>query len=147
MNKLSIYSLAMILVLGTGAALAGGNSHRGHGYKQSHHHYKQQHRYYKPHHKYYRHSPRHYYGRHYYPRYRGHHEYYYPSYLGTALLTSALTYSLYHTHHGAVCYQEHGRDYDQRRDSSTREVVGCHRIERLPDGSERRVEVPISECY
>jgi len=145
MNNLSIYSLAIILVLGTSAALAGERRHGGHGYKQHHPHYKQKHQYYKRHH--YWHYPRHNYRRHYYPRYRGAYGYYYPPYLGAALVGSALTHSLYHTHQGAVCYDNHQRDADPRRGGSSREVVGCHRIERLPDGSERRVEVPLSECY
>jgi hypothetical protein len=145
MKQLTLYGLALLLVVGTSAVLASGKHHNGYqrGYHGNHYrqqHYKPQHygrhHYYRPHH----------YGRHYFGRHYRHG--YYPSYLGAALVGSALTYSLYHTHQGAACYQDHSRDgyRDRDRDRRNSEVVGCHRIEHLPDGSERRVDVPLSEC-
>lgn len=158
MKQLSVYGLALLLVIGTSVALAGDRNrhHRSHGDGHSRHHYKveKRHHGYDRHH-YYRkrdyqrhyYRPHHYGSRHYWgyaPRYYGP-RYYYPSYLGAALVGSALTYSLYHTHSGALCYDRHetGTTYS----SPASEVVGCHRIEQLPDGSERRVDVPLSECY
>lgn len=70
---------------------------------------------------------------------------YYGDYIGAAILGSALTYSLYHLHDGAVCYDSHDDRRDRRRYKQS-EVVGCHRIERLQDGSEIRVDVPLAEC-
>jgi len=137
MKQFTIYSFAFLLVTGTTAALAGDRHHSAHPSVKHHfggyndHYYKRH-----PHHSYYRGH----YGRH---RYSNH---YYPSYLGAALIASSLTHSLYHTHNGAACYQNHSGDRYQQRTGSYSEVVGCHRIERLPDGSERRVEVPISQC-
>ncbi len=154
MKKLTAYGLAFLLFTGTSAALAdrgdrgdhggGYDDNRGQHYKHKKHHHK-----HKKHH--YKHRKHHY--KNYY---RGHHNrfynrryyapgYYYPSYLGAALIGSALTSSLYHTHSGERCYQNHS-DNQYRQSSSNREVVGCHRIEILADGSERRVEVPMSQC-
>jgi hypothetical protein len=93
-----------------------------------------------------RHRPPHY--RHYRP-YWNQRWYYGPrhyrrdwgsAYLGGALLGSAITYSLSHNH--ANCTDSshyHGG-------SSRYEVSGCYRIERLPDGREVRVELPLSAC-
>ena len=64
-----------------------------------------------------------------------------------ALIGSAIFFSIYHTHDGAYCYDDHGRSGDRYGDGGRREIVGCHRIERLPDGRERRIEVPLSECH
>ncbi|MFK7975903.1 MAG: hypothetical protein AB8C02_07180 [Halioglobus sp.] len=69
----------------------------------------------------------------------------YGNYLGAAIVGSALTYSLYHLHDGAVCYDSHEDHRD--RDYERNDVVGCHRIERLEDGSQVRVDVPLSECH
>jgi hypothetical protein len=142
MKKVIAAGLATLLCVATTGATAGDRGHgNGHGkghYKHKDYHY-YQHRpsgYYKPYRPY---GYRWYYGGP--PRYND----YYASYLGAALIGSALTYSLYHTHNGAYCYDNHGGDRYQLRSSVT-EVVGCHRIVRLPDGSERRVEVPLSEC-
>lgn len=88
-------------------------------------------------------SPRHYRG--YSPSHWRHsrHGWNYPSYIGATLVGSLIAHSAYHLHSGAVCYDSHERD---GRSDNYNEVVGCHRIERLPDGKERRVEVPLSEC-
>jgi hypothetical protein len=150
MKPLTLYGLAFLLIVGTTTALAGGRGHGGHngghnGGHQGGHHYKYQGHHYK-HYKPYRSYG--YYGGHYRP------DYYYPSYLGAALIGSALTSSLYHSHNGARCYEDHsGGLYqprnqlrNQQRDSGSREVIGCHRIEILADGTERRVEMPMSQC-
>jgi hypothetical protein len=130
MKRLTLSALALVLATSTGAALAdrghgdyrGGYYHdRGHGYK--HGHYKG-HWYPRPHYR----------GVYYYSYHDRHSDYYYP--LGAALIGAAVTYSLVHSH---------DTGYSERVGSS--EVVGCHRIERYPDGSERRVEVPLAECY
>ncbi len=138
MKRLTVYGLAFLLVAGTTAALAGGRGHGG--YSGGHHNRHGGHHY-----NHYRPS-RHYghHGGHYSGYYRP--NYYYPSYLGAALIGSAFSYSLYPSHNGAACYDSHSSDRYQQRSSGYSEVTGCHRIERLPDGSERRVEVPISQC-
>jgi len=73
----------------------------------------------------------------------------YSGYLGAALLGSAITYTLVHRHNGADCHDNHGyrdtRDYRDRY-SNRYDVVGCQRIERYANGSERRVSVPLSQC-
>jgi len=136
MQRLTSLGLALLLATGSGATLAGrshGDHHRGghgHGYKHGHH---RDHWYPRPHHTrvyYYSHPD--------YDR-----DYYYP--LGAALIGAAISYSFYHAHDGVRCYESHGTSYSVP--SVRTEVVGCHRIERYPDGSERRVEVPPSECY
>jgi hypothetical protein len=140
MKRLTSMGLAILLATGGGAALAdrghGDDHHGGHGPgygKGYEHHYHEGHWY-----------PRPYYPRpYYYPRPHYDREYYYP--LGAALIGAAVTYSLFHTHDGARCYENHVVSYSAPAASA--EVVGCHRIERYPDGSERRVEVPVSECY
>ena len=38
------------------------------------------------------------------------------------------------------------RRWDRRHSQSRDEVTGCYRIEVLPDGTERRVELPLSDC-
>lgn len=139
MKKLTAYGLAFLLFTGTSAALAGRGDRDDHGrhndnrrhYNNGGHHYNH---YYRGHRNnfYYRRYPS-----------RG---YYYPSYLGAALIGSALTTSLYHSHNGQSCYENHADDQYRRNSSSNREVVGCHRIEILADGSERRVEIPMSQC-
>ncbi|MBE9539555.1 MAG: hypothetical protein IMF06_10760 [Proteobacteria bacterium] len=134
MKQLTVYSLALLLVIGTTAALAGD---RGNGGHNGGHHYQS-----RGHHGYHYRPYRHY-GRHS-AYYRPH--YNYPNYLGAALLGSALSYSLYHTHNGVSCYDKHAYDRYPQRTGGYSEVVGCHRIERLPDGSERRIEVPLSQC-
>ena len=150
MKLLTAYGLAFLLFTGGTAALAGGKGHGGHhggkNYNSGKHYsgghsyrgYRNKHRvrhynHYRP----YRNNF--YYGSYYRPNY------FYPSYLGAALVGSALTSSLYHTHNGERCNDRHA-DSDYRQSSGNREVVGCHRIEVLADGSERRVEVPMSQC-
>lgn len=159
MKKLTCYGIALSLLIAATGSLAekrghGGNHGEDRGGNHGKHHYKQ-----KGHH--YGHRDDRHYGRHYghryghryghykpyrQPRYyRGYYRPDYPSYLGAALFGSAITYSLLHTHNGAHCNDNHGGDYYRQSNRST-EVVGCHRIERLPDGSEVRVEVPMSQC-
>jgi hypothetical protein len=130
MKRLMVSGLALLLTTGGGAVLAdhdhGDYYHggRGHGYRYG---------YYQPH--WY---PRPYYREvYFYPSHDYHHhdnDYYYP--LGAALIGAAVTYSIVHTHDTSY----------STTSSSSVEVVGCHRIERYPDGSERRVEVPLEEC-
>jgi hypothetical protein len=150
MKKLTAYGLAFLLFAGTSVALAGRGDHGRHNDNNRHNnkHYNNKHY----NNKHYNNG-----GHHYNHYYRGHRNrfysrryyapgYYYPSYLGAALIGSALTTSLYHSHNGARCYQNHADDQYRQSSSSNREVVGCHRIEVLADGSERRVEVPMSQC-
>jgi hypothetical protein len=149
MKQLSVYTLALLLVIGTTSALASGRDHRRHS--------NDRHNTHRSHYNYGNHYQSHY--RHGYSRHHGsshyRHGFYRPSfyghsYLGAALIGSAFSYSLYHQHNGAVCYDNHGSDirgsdrYEPR--ASYSEVVGCHRIERLPDGTQRRVDVPRSQC-
>lgn len=156
MKKLTCYGIALSLLIATTGSIA---ENRGHGKNKGKHQYQQKSQHYghRDDRHYGRHYDRHYgyrdghrYG-HYRPYrqpryyYGGHHHDDYPSYLGAALLGSAITYSLLHTHNGAHCNDNHGGDYYRQSNSST-EIVGCHRIERLPDGSEVRVEVPMSQC-
>lgn len=139
MKKLAIYGIALSLLIAATGALAGD---RGHGKHHGKHHYQHRDHDYR-HDRHFGHyipyrQPR-YYSGYYRPNF-------YPSYVGAALLGSAITYILFHTHEGEYCSANHGYDgYQQSRRSS--EVVGCHRIERFPDGSERRVEVPMSQCF
>ncbi len=149
MKQLSVYTLALILVVGTTSVLASSRDHRR--YSNDHHNTHRSHysygNHYKTHsrHSYKRHhSPNRYSRGFYRPSFYGH------SYLRAALIGSALSYRFYHQHSGAVCYDSHGSDlrgrdrYEPR--TSYSEVVGCHRIERLSDGSQRRVDVPRSQC-
>lgn len=123
------------------------------------HHVKQQHRKasHISRHKYLhpaRHSWRHsrYYGWHYPNRHRLRYRYdYYPSVLGASLIGTVIGHHLYHLHDGAICYDRHTGHHDnlEHKDnpsSGYSETVGCHRVEQLTDGTERRVEVPLSEC-
>ncbi len=130
----------MVITLGTAStvALADRKHHRDYRYHQSH---KYDTRY---HHK--RWQPPVHRVTHIHQHYRKD----YAGYLGAALLGSAITYTLFHQHNGAVCHDSHGhRDSHDYRDrySSRYDVVGCHRIERFADGSERRVSVPLAQCY
>jgi hypothetical protein len=118
MKRLTLAGLVLVLATGSGMALAdrdrghgGHHGGHGHGYKHGHH---KGHWY-----------PRPYYRRVYYSHHDHHSDYYYP--LGAALIGAAVTYSLFHSHDAG--YSEPARSSD---------VVGCHRIERYPDGSERR---------
>lgn len=147
MKQLAIFAIALLLFNVNTDVLAGGKSH---GKKHGNQHYQQKgHNY--GHYNHGRHNYNHY--EHYRPyssyRYYGGHyrpNYAYPSYLGAALIGSALTYSLFHTHNGTYCYDNHGNDNYRQSNGRYSEVVGCHRIERMPDGGERRVEVPMSQC-
>lgn len=58
--------------------------------------------------------------------------------VGGAVIGSAITYSLVHDHN------DH-RDCDHAV-GERHEITGCYRIEQLPDGRERRVELPRSAC-
>lgn len=172
MKLLTSLSLALVLAFGAASASAGDKHkqhkkhhndrhvsvHHGghkHGKHYRRHHYERQH---------YGHRYRHHYNRHYNHRYNHHyrhrHDYhgyrggywryrrhgdYYP-YIGVAIAGSLIGHRLYHLHGDTVCYDDHERDRRGERRGGYSEVVGCHRIERLPDGSERRVDVPLSEC-
>ena len=160
MKKLMVYAIATLMLTTTGSALAEGRHEQGHKGYNSGKYYQGKH-----HGNYFRHGYKHSY-RHGYRSNYGHYgqrpysykhnshynrNYYHPSYLGAALVGSALTYSLYHNHNGNQCYENHGNSGNSSYgggscSGSNTEVVGCHRIEQLPDGRERRVEVPLSEC-
>ncbi len=74
---------------------------------------------------------------------------YYADAMGAALVGAAVSYALYHSHDGASCYEDHGyssSSYGYSSSDSYR-VAGCHRIEQLPDGTVRRIEMPLSACY
>ena len=126
MKQLTVYAFAIVLVTGTTAALAGS---RGHG--KHHGSYNKHWGHHNSHHRGY--------GGGYF---RG--GYNYPGYFGAALVGAALTAKLYHTHNGARCYDRHPENYRSSRSYS--EVSGCYRTERFADGSERRVELPLSQC-
>jgi len=141
MNRLSLCGLAVLLIIASRSALAGHGSDFYVEAYVSHHnvHYRSPH---------YRHDNRHAnrahqhtrQQRYYYPR-----SYYFPNHYGLVAVGPTLSFSLYHRHRGKVCYDRHsGRDY---RGAYHSEVVGCHRIERFPDGSHRRVDVPVAQCY
>ena len=134
MKRFTLSGLALVLAMSTGAAMADrgrgdydGNHghHHGrwckHGHGHGHH---KRHWYPRP---YYRPV-------YYYPHHEHHSDYYEP--LGAALIGAAVTYSIFH-----------GHDSGYSGSSGRSDVVGCHRIERYPDGSERRVEVPLADCY
>ena len=138
MKHITHYGLAFLLITSTTVALAG---ERGHGGGQGGYHGGQNyrhggHRGHRGHH----YRPNRHYSNYYRPGY------YYPSYLGAALIGSAFSYSLSHNHDGASCYENHSNDRYRQSSGAYNEVVGCHRIERLSDGSERRIEVPMSQC-
>ena len=63
--------------------------------------------------------------------------------LGAALVGTAIGYTL--SRSGPDCYGN--CTTTTYTNASTSNVSGCYRIERYPDGSERRVELPLSECY
>lgn len=155
MKKLTLYGLALLLVASTSTAVAGDRDNRHNKHER---HASKHERQYNKHHRHYNsRSNSHYnrsYNRHYsydgFRGYRGGHHYrnrYYPSaYFGAALIGSAISYNLYHQHNGASCYDDHSNDHNRSRNRTYSEVVACHRIERLADGSERRVEMPRSQC-
>jgi len=139
MTRPGLYALALVLIAATTAAFAD-DRHRDRHHDRPHwNHYKKHNGIpFRPHYRYRYRGPW---------SYRGYRPgYYYPPYAG-ALIGSAISFSLFHTHEGAYCYEDHGRRDQRYRDSGRREIVGCHRIERLPDGRERRIEVPLSECH
>jgi hypothetical protein len=138
MRQMTALGLAAMLAAASTAVLAGDRDHRGgHHYRGGHHdrHYRGDG--YRGGHP----APRYYRGGWARPWYRPYYPYNYSAYLGSALVGSAVAYSLYHSHGGLSCHDDH-----PERGGSRYEVVGCHRIEILPDGSERRVEVPLSAC-
>ena len=169
MKHLTILGLALVLALTAASASAGGkhkhhkkhhndwevsvhhNYYGGPKYGKRYRHYRHKNHYYN--HRYrHRHHYRHHYRHYDYPSYRGgywrhrRHSYYYP-YVGAAIVGSIIGHSAYHLHGDNVCYDDHAGDRRGDRSGGYSEVVGCHRIERMPDGSERRVDVPLSECY
>ena len=124
MKRLMVFGLALLMTTGGGAALADrGHGGRGWGHKHGGHCKHHWH-------------PRPYYREVYYPYHEHHHDHDYYAPLGAALIGAAVTYSIFHAHDTSYSASRGGSD-----------VVGCHRVERYPDGSERRVEVPIAECY
>ena len=60
-----------------------------------------------------------------------------------ALLGSSVNVTQFHND-GDHRYCDH-EPADRNRGSG--QISGCYRIERLPDGSERRIELPLSDCY
>ena len=75
-----------------------------------------------------------------YPRYRYWDRWYRgPGVIGGAIIGSAITGSLLDDGGCRHC----GRDRDPL---PSREITGCYRLERTPDGYERRIELPASEC-
>ncbi len=147
MKRVTAIGLVAVLATGSGAALAdrdGGKHHKGNGHgHNSGKHYDRDY-----HHggKHWRGGPTYnvYVARPYYRHRVYYRPYYYP--LGAALAGAAVSYSLYHTHDGLRCNEVHSNvGYSPAGSSS--EVVGCYRIEHYPDGSERRVDLPVSECY
>ncbi|MFV0277556.1 MAG: hypothetical protein ACK5HY_10280 [Parahaliea sp.] len=135
MKRLTAITMAVLLASGSTAALADRN-HRGdsHGrqhYSHSHHgnhHQKRHHDFRRD-----RHYSSHYsHSRHYSPYHRRNH--FDP--LGAALIGTAIGLSINHNHHSTVRY------YNDRNQV----ISGCYRIERYADGSERRVDLPPSEC-
>ncbi|MFT4824308.1 MAG: hypothetical protein ACJAUG_002094 [Halioglobus sp.] len=171
MKKLTLYGLALLLIASTSTAFAGDADNRRHDKHNKYDRHASKHeRQYNKHDRHYNsrfnsHYNSHY-NRHYshngfrkHRGYRSHHGFrefhggnyyrssYYPSaYLGAALIGSAISYNRYHQHNGASCYDDHSNDSRQSSNRNYSEIVGCHRIERLADGSERRVEVPRAQC-
>lgn len=136
-RQLTAWVTAIILVIGSTAAMADRKSHRDHKHYKSHHYDKR--------HSHQRWQP----PGHRVTQIHRHYRHDYSGYLGAALLGSAITYTLFHQHNGADCHDSHGyrdsRDYRDRY-SNRYDVVGCHRIERFADGRERRVRVPLAQC-
>lgn len=139
--------LALILASGSGLATADRDRHEGgrhgghHGKHHGKHHWK---------HPGYR-SGGHWYSDrshwHYHPRpyYRPRVYYSYDPYLplGAALVGTAIGYTL--SQAGSDC--NGGCTTTTVTRSVNSNVSSCFRIERYADGSERRVELPISQCY
>jgi len=140
MKRLTAIAMALVMTGSSTLALADRGRHGDGDYRGGH-------GYYDKHHWKYRGPPVkvvHYYPQ--YPRYRYstrvYHDYdpYLP--LGAALVGTAIGYSL--SQAGSDCY---GNCTTTVTQTTTSNVSGCYRIERYPDGSERRVELPISQCY
>lgn len=68
------------------------------------------------------------------------------AYLGGAILGSALTYSVVNNHADCDDHRHNHSADGYHRDGPRYEIEGCYRIEQLPDGRERRIELPLSEC-
>ncbi|MCR9104909.1 MAG: hypothetical protein NXI15_06450 [Gammaproteobacteria bacterium] len=160
------------LVLAPSAAQAGNNKHQGHlnphwqvrhytpdhraqqryrhppqhGYRYEHFHSARPYYVY-PHARYtgprYYRPPVHYPSRHHWR----HGTRYYAPALGAVITGSIISHRLYHRHRGVVCYERHNLYPGSHRHAGHTEIAGCHRIERLPNGTQRRVEVPLSQCY
>jgi hypothetical protein len=75
-----------------------------------------------------------------YPRYPYRDRWYWgPGVIGGAIIGSAIT--------GSLLDDNDCRDCVRYRDPQpTREITGCYRLERTPDGYERRIELPASDC-
>jgi hypothetical protein len=134
MKRFTLSGLALVLALGNGMALAdrddwhGDHSHGWYGPPRGYWYPRYPHPVYRPVYVY----PQYYYHDHH--DHHDHDDYYVP--LGAALIGAAVTYSIVHSH-----------DTSYSGSGGSSDVVGCHRVERYPDGSEHRVEVPIADCY
>ncbi len=145
-KHLTAWFTALILAIGSTAATADHDRYRDHKRFNSHHFNTHFH----PHPSHKRWQPP---GQRLIHIHRHHRQDYsrnnHAGHLGAALLGSAISHTLFHHHNGAVCHDNHGyrnsRDYHHRFNSRN-QVVGCHRVERFADGSERRVRVPLSQC-
>ncbi len=150
MKRLSAILMSLVLAGSSSLALAERGDHRdnhrgwnkGHGYNDRHHdgrHWKKHSgKHWDKHHRaYYYPREKHYVHHHY--RSRGYYSYdpYLP--LGAALVGGAIGYSLGQANDNSVTTTT---TYIQ----NAPRVSGCYRIERYPDGSERRVELPPYEC-
>ncbi len=156
MKRLSAILMSLVLAGSSALAVADRGDHRDkhQGWNKGHGQHDRRHdgRHWSKHHgkHYSKHHGKHYRG-YYYPRakhYVHHHSHYRPrgyySYdpylpLGAALVGGAIGYSLGHANDNSVTTTT---TYTQ----SSPSVSACYRIERYPDGSERRVELPPYEC-
>lgn len=151
MKKLTAILMALAMAGSPGLAMADRGKHHGdrrgdyHQGYQGKHHGKHDYKHYRHPGKRYGHSARHPVYHHYWPHYRTRiyygHDPYLP--LGAALVGTAIGYSL--SQSGPDCSASCGTtSYLQRAPTN---VSGCYRIERYPDGSERRVDLPPSQCF
>jgi hypothetical protein len=144
MKRLTATLMALVLAGGSGLASADRDRHDGgrHGGDYDHdgrHHWGHPGRHYGPPLKRYV---------YYYPRHYHTTRVYYNDYdpylpLGAALVGTAIGYTLGQS--GSGCNGNCTTTTVTQVPAAT--VSGCYRIERYADGSERRVEVPLSQCY
>lgn len=154
MQRLTAIMMALVLLGSSATALADrdrdrhrGGKHGGHhGFHDKHHgkHHGYRGKYHEYRGKDYRHHGKrhvkHYVYYHSKPYHRSRAHYNYDPYLplGAALVGTAVGFTLGHGHDNVTT------TYTR---STTSNVTGCFRVERYPDGSERRVNLPPSECY